>query len=315
MSNENANDKNVTRRCDSKQWECGLGSACARILTKVKQNDRPFCFKDFCYPKTRENNDFHPLLSHGYFRNCICKLKQQELIEPLSDTNPRFYILKEWHYRYLGKSVVTPNPIRVKTKSSQASHSLEPKKTWTNFCAFLESLVPTELVHIHDVHLRFSALDFGFVDEKWKWFKQGGFWNQCFDFSDGWSCKVNAYKNTKTVSVSVGCKFFYSSIGLLRLAVLLGGVKERLGNVPDPMSWIVSLWHYGKDFRCAVRGRDFEVCFETFSGCLGRIYNKHGLSVIRFEEVQTPDKSLARLFEEVLFSDGTKTTKNREDQP
>jgi hypothetical protein len=164
----------------------------------------------------------------------------------------------------------------------------------------LESLPPTDLVHVHDVHLRFSAKDFGFVNPDWLWSDCGAFWHRRFEFADGWSCKVNAYRGTGTVTVSVGCKFFYSTSGLLRLACLLGRVKERLGNVPDPMNWIVSLWHYGKDLACAVRGRDFEVCFETFSGCLARIYYKHDLSVVRFEEVQKPAKPLAELFEEVV---------------
>jgi hypothetical protein len=310
MADKDTCDKNVTQRCDNKQWEYRLGSACTRIITKAKQNDRPFCFKDFCYPKTIENKDFHPLISHGYFRNCICKLRRGELIEPLSDTNPRFYILKEWHYRYYGKSSVTSSPIRVKAPLSERNglNVLQSKKVWTSFGTFLESLPLSDLVNVHDVHLRFSAADFSFIDENWTWFKQGDFWNRCFNYPDGWSVKVNAYKNTKTVTVSVGCKFFFSTRGLLHLACLLGGVKEHLGNVPEPASWVVSLWHYGKDLPCAIRGFDFEVCFETLFGCLGRIYYKNNLSVVRLEEVQTPKKSISEIFEEILSNKGRPTS-------
>jgi hypothetical protein len=274
----------VTAHSDSKGH-----SAEKYILQRARELDRPFCFKDFCPP-----------ISHGYFRNCITRLRTEIL--PLPHTCPRFYILKERQNMYTTAYNVTRDPIGVRV-SQRHLGSLGPRRAWTSFSAFLESLPPTDLAHIHDIHLYFSARNFDFVNKNWEWEDRSKFWHRRFDCPDGWTYTVTAYQGTRTVTVAVGCRFFYSTSGLLRLACLLGGIKGLLGNVPDPMSWTVSLWHYGKDIPCTVRGRDFEVCFETFSGCLGRIYHKHNMGVVRVEEIQSPAKPLAQLFDEILCKD------------
>jgi hypothetical protein len=291
------------KSCDSYVTDTNDSSAnaCKRILAKARRIQRPFCYKDFCEPLTDDNKDFQPLIDHGYFRNCISELMGEHVLA-LKKTRPCFYILKENASQYYHRQDVTQKSIRVTAhRSDRGESSFQVRRVMSSFLSFLEALPPSDLVEIHDVHFLFSSSDFSFVNGSWRWFDRGSFWNRSLLFPDGWTCKINAYKRTKTVTVSVGCKFFYSTSGLLRLTCLLGAIKERLqGNIPDPAAWIVTMWHYGKDLKCPVRGRDFEVCFETFSGCLARIYYKHNLGVVRFEEVQTPSKSLGELFEEVM---------------
>lgn len=258
-----------------------------RILTFAKRVDHPFCFKDFCPPH-----------SHSYVRKTLMRLKEDGKILPLARTRPRFYILKHWEPRYRRTKKGTDNPIGVKVFPRRKSY--ECRRVWTSFSAFLESLPAEDLAHVHDVHLFFSSANFGFVNEQWEWEKKSKCWRRNFTCRDGWGYSVGAYATTRTVTVSVQCKFYYSVSGLLRLTSLLGEIRVQLGDVPDPGSWTVSMWHYGKDFPCTVRGVDFEVCFETLAGTLARIYFKNDLATVRFEEVQTPNKSLQQIFEEVM---------------
>jgi hypothetical protein len=148
----------VTAKCDRKQYPGELF-----ILEKAKRIDRPFSFKDFCPP-----------LSHGYFRNCIWRLRDR--IIRLPKTCPGFYILKERQNRYPSLKNMTTHPIRVPVLVSRGCKGgLEPKRVWSSFSGFLESLPPTDLVQVHDVHLRFNAAEFRFIDSGWSWSDYGVF--------------------------------------------------------------------------------------------------------------------------------------------
>lgn len=272
--------KNVTSKCDK------IYPADKYILSHAKELDYSFCYMNF------------PRYKPKYIRNRFMKLKKDGKIIPLQPRScPRYYILKEWKYRYIHQTAknVTTDPILVRS-----DNPVEVKRVWTSFSAFLESLPPVDLAHIHDVHLNFSSADLDFVGDEWEWEERSKSWHHHYECDDGWGYTVSAYSTTKTVTVAVKCKFYYSICGLLQLILKLGEVKAQLGDVPNPRSWRVSMWHYGKDLAYPIRGRDFEVCFGTFSGCLGRIYYKNDLAVVRFEEIHTPNKPLQEIFEEVV---------------
>ena len=106
---------------------------------------------------------------------------------------------------------------------------------------------------------------------------------------------------TGNISVSVACSgkpFEVSPQGLVSLAAILGQVREKLrhDSVPPVDEWVITQWHYGADTKWVVRGRDFEVTFQSWCGSLSRYYTRRSGNV-RKESIESPRKTLSEAFD------------------
>jgi hypothetical protein len=74
-------------------------------------------------------------------------------------------------------------------------------------------------------------------------------------------------------------------------------------NIPDHMSWIVTMWHFGADAKITYTGERFYVSWEIAQHALITAYSKDwkdGKSKVRIEKQEYPQKSLADALEEKL---------------
>jgi len=142
--------------------------------------------------------------------------------------------------------------------------------------------------------------------------------------------------NTNTVSVIVACTLNPIPIdmfGLVKLSSSLARVEDRLqllvneydtasvqngrqqylslklnSKVPNHMSWIVKMWHFGKDSLIGYSGEKFEMKWEDSMNVLHHIYSKEyegkrgkkKMMKIRDEDQEYPNKSLKEAFMDKL---------------
>jgi hypothetical protein len=74
--------------------------------------------------------------------------------------------------------------------------------------------------------------------------------------------------------------------------------------IPDHNSWIVTMWHFGKDSLSEYTNEKFEITWEIGESALMRIYTKDlkdGKGIrIRTERQEYPNKSLDEAMDEKL---------------
>jgi hypothetical protein len=118
-----------------------------------------------------------------------------------------------------------------------------------------------------------------------------------------------------TVSIIMGCSFCPVAVdvnGVVRLSNALATTKERISNlannslsIPDHMSWIVTMWHFGADTTTTYTRKKFYASWEEAQHALITVYIKDwkdGKSRVRIEKQEYPQKSLAEALEEKLYS-------------
>jgi hypothetical protein len=149
------------------------------------------------------------------------------------------------------------------------------------------------------------------------------------DFKDH-LIKTTIHK-TDTVEVIVACsenQILLDLLGLARLNSSLTRLEERLQRVideyhklnlrsniassslvakdpiPDHMSWIVTMWHFGRDSLVAYRGEMFEISWKDALGVFNRVYSKEFKNkkkvLIRKETQEYPNKPLSEAFIEKM---------------
>jgi hypothetical protein len=105
---------------------------------------------------------------------------------------------------------------------------------------------------------------------------------------------------------------------VVRLSTALAVARERLSHiiesctnyrnskstsVPDHMTWIVSMWHFGRDALIEYKGAKFHTSWEVGQHALIVAYAKewaHSKRRVRIEKQEYPRKSLADALEEKL---------------
>jgi len=121
--------------------------------------------------------------------------------------------------------------------------------------------------------------------------------------------------STDTVSIVIGCSYCPVAVdvnGVVRLSNALASTKERISNlannalsIPDHMSWIVTMWHFGADAKITYTREKFYASWEVGQHALITVYSKgwkDGKSRVRIEKQEYPQKSLAEALEEKLYS-------------
>jgi hypothetical protein len=130
---------------------------------------------------------------------------------------------------------------------------------------------------------------------------------------------------TDTIGVDIGCSYCSVAVdvsGVIRLSNALSAVQEKLSNIvsvgrsdtntisdiPDHMTWIATLWHFGSDALVTYEGEKFYASWEIAEHALITVYSKDwkdGKTRVRIEKQEYPKKTLAEALEEKLNAYGT----------
>ena len=224
-------------------------------------------------------------MTHGTFRNKIRKLKLAGIVELDYNSGIAFYTLKGHRHR----NRVTPNHTVV--------HNNPIYK-------MLQDL-PFDKQSIHDIRLKFRL---------------SGFWKICSvnpDFHKNarsqdlaiptWSKNSTMIRTiihkTDTVSVTIGCSLEPIPLeinGIIRFFNLLVRIEERLqmilnkstpvnfeknNPIPEYKSWVVTMWHFGRDALTEYVGQGISITIEDLKSVLTRLYPKeiNGKKRLRIE--------------------------------
>jgi hypothetical protein len=280
----------------------------------VRVEGRPFCFRDFLDFEV-DGKKYN--MSHGTFRNKISKLMNDGFVKLQYCSGPAFYSLKGNTFTK-HKREMTDNHTMVSPVSSMSSVS------------FIDNL-PADKHAIHDIRYRFKVIGiWSIIVSNYPELKPN---DRSKDISlspietNDLMIRVVIH-HTDTVSVSVGCsmKPVVSDIGgLIRLSNALTRVEERVSRlldvrnqlllspkfhlIPEHNSWIVTMWHFGKDSLNEYTGERFEHTWEQGKEALIRVYTKDlrdGKGIrIRTERQEYPNKRFDEAIEEKLNALGS----------
>jgi hypothetical protein len=271
-----------------------------RMAFIVFSENRPFSFRDFLQFRVDEKEY---AMTHGTFRNKVYKLVKNGEVELSYYSSCAFYTLKGYKF---GK-LVTPDHTMV--------HN-DP------IYRMLENL-PLERQSIHDIHLRFN------IPEIWKRLSI----NPAFHINKrsqdisipSWSKNNTIVRiiihRTDVVTVIIGCSLqpiLLDVNGIIRLFNLLVRIEEKLQtildnstpicfdkkclSIPEYQSWIVTMWHFGRDASIEYTGEKFSITVNKLESILTRLYVKDfgNKKKIRLETQEYPKKTVVDAIEEKL---------------
>ena len=265
----------------------------------VLSERRPFCYRDFL---KFEVNDIGYNMVHGTFRNKISKLKKCGKVELSYYSSCAFYTLKGHKF---GKPMTSDHTV---------VHN-------SPFYRMLQDL-PFDKQCIHDIRLRFK------VTNVWKVLSINSDFHTHRTSKDiaipSWSrdnaiVRVMIHK-TDTVSVIIGCSLLpipLDADGIIRFFNLLVRVEEKLQtildnslinsneknySIPEYKSWVVTMWHFGRDSLVEYTNEKSCITIGTAQHMLTRLYVKdfNGRNRIRIERQEYPRKTILDAIEEKL---------------
>jgi hypothetical protein len=280
-----------------------------RITQIVQVENRPFSFVDFV-PTFDIDGKIHSI-AYGTLRNKIAAMSKATKIRCLYQSHQAFYTINE-------KSM-TIDHTAVPAFPAQGNNC----RRFTNDPVYrIIQNMPFGKRALHDVRLRFEVIGI------WRSLSSGYKPNpRSHDIqlsASSWKIKnldisVTVHV-TDTVSVVLGCSYCPIAVdlyGVIRVSSALAVVHERLCNmifrskvsgcassdVPDPSTWIVTLWHFGRDSITTFSGDKFNISWEIAEHALVNAYCKEwkqGKTRVRIEKQEYPRKSLAEALEEKL---------------
>jgi hypothetical protein len=190
--------------------------------------------------------------------------------------------------------------------------------------------LPLDKQSIHDIRLRFK------VPNIWELFSVNPMFlknKKSKDISipawisDNAIMKVIIHK-TDVVSVAVSCSLYPISLdidGIIRFFTLLVRVEERIRTIlhntgqmyidkkynliPEYKSWIVTMWHFGRDALTEYAGERFSTSIEDAQHLLTRLYVKdlNCKKRIRIERQEYPKKTIEEAIQEKIYGLTNKT--------
>lgn len=128
---------------------------------------------------------------------------------------------------------------------------------------------------------------------------------------------------TDTISIVIGCSYSPVAVDLacvIRLSNALTRIHDRLQTlindcyadsglvIPNHMTWIVSMWHFGADASLLYKGKSFHVSWKVAETALVALYSKKwkdGKHKIRAERQEYPKKPLDKALEEKMYGAGS----------
>lgn len=258
------------------------------------------------------------IISKTNFRNKISQLLKAGKIEAVYYSPQGFYTIK---------GVDSTNNVTVDHTMVTSSH-LHNRHTYrhlTNDPVYrLIQNIPLGKRSVHDIRLIFSV---------------NGVWSAlCSIYKPNerskdiqlipWPWTINnldlkiTVHSTDTVRIDVGCSYCPVAVdvdGVVRLSTALAVARERLSHiiesctnyrnskstsVPDHMTWIVTMWHFGRDALIEYKGAKFHTSWEVGQHALIMAYVKEWADDkkrVRIEKQEYPRKSLAEALEEKLY--------------
>jgi hypothetical protein len=230
--------------------------------------------------------------AYGTYRNTTSKLVKKGEILKLPKENPARFILPEWVHR--------PEYFSVLRNDNRG------KVGKFDFSSFLESLPWSHDLTIHNLKLTFEVYNLRWVRENWLYCSKSHSYRR--DLRLSYPVKVQCY-DTGTVLVNIESSvkpFKLDDSGIMALLSLLGEVRNSLNSeiIPEPLTWTIVQWHFNRDTEILEgSGLDFCITFSDFFKSVARVYYKHTLDKVRAEVIQSPDKTVKQLFEEILNRD------------
>lgn len=121
--------------------------------------------------------------------------------------------------------------------------------------------------------------------------------------------KVMVYP--ESVHIDIACTYLgiiYDIRGALRFVRMLEKIRNSLqkystaqsADIPDPLDWIITHYHFAKDGNISYAGERFEIKVEDFSAGLIRFYSKqfqNGQTITRLEQARTPKNTVKKEIE------------------
>lgn len=232
----------------------------AKMREIVFTEHRPFCYKDF---EEFDINGKTYHVAHGTFRNKICKLQKEGIVELEYNSKICFYTLTGVHFgnAVTGNHMGIPSVIPV---TGVMGNEME------DLLSYLKT-IPVDEAAVHDIHYKFSVPDiYKIMSINTKYSRLINPVSKDIilspDIIDGLKTQIIIHR-TNTVTVSVACSAIPISLneeGILRASVALTRAEERLSSkldecghnlpggyeripIPDNRRWIVTMWHFGKD--------------------------------------------------------------------
>jgi hypothetical protein len=267
---------------------------------------RPFSFKDF---RSFQVNEKQYTMKHGTFRNKISQMMQNDEVEIHTRSNPNFYTLKGCRFDN-GKSM-TSNHTEVTNKTVSIQKLIRnPIYQILEVTSFGERA-------IHNIHLKLNIQDiYAFlvnnqdlkkmIDNRNKGIQL--YYNDINKFT----IIVTIYPNN-TCNIIIGCSenpIVLDFEGINRLTTTLCRIEERLSNlcisssihVPNYNSWIITLWHIGRDSISEYSRAMFHCQWNLAEQIILRIYSKtiENKNRVRIEVQYDPTISIEELKKRIL---------------
>jgi hypothetical protein len=296
-----------------------------RITQIVQTENRPFSYLDFVPFFKVDGQNY--TVAYGTFRNKMSVMLKAEKVEVVFYSPQAFYTLKGVKFEtpmtddHTGVSVsVLPSPLPLHSQLQRHRLANDPVHR------IIQNL-PFSQRTLHDIHLRFEVQGiWSIISPQY----ESNPTSKDIQLRPPWPWKIRDFDikvtvhSTDTVGVDIGCSYCPVAVdvsGVIRLSNALCTVQERLSNIiskygsgsaadasticiiPDPMSWTVTLWHFGMDALCTYAGDKFYVSWEIAQHALVTVYSKdwkEGKSRVRIEKQEYPKKSLAEALEEKL---------------
>ena len=274
----------------------------------VYREHRPFCYKDFLY---FDVNGKQYRMAYGTFRNKIKEMRVNNEVEVHTRSNPFFYTLKGC--RFDNVNSMTSDHMEVDNKINTQKLIRHP------IYQILESTIFGERA-AHNLHLKTNIE--GIYDTLYNnphLRKEINPYNKGIKFNycdiDKFIIIISVYP-TDTCKIVIGCSenpILLDFVGINRLTTALCRIEERLSNlcinssrssliVPDYKSWIITLWHIGKDSISEYSKEMFHCVWNLAENIILRIYSKtiENKQRVRIELQQNPSISIEELKKAIL---------------
>jgi hypothetical protein len=289
-----------------------------RITQIVLTENRPFSYLDFVPNFYVDGKQFN--IADGTFRNKVSDMINAEKVEVICYSPQAFYTLKGVTFAkpMIDDRIGVVLPIQLKYITNDSLY-----RSIKN--------LPFGQKSLHNIRLRFEARRIWSTiisynsEEEYKINPKSKDIRLPLMTIDNLDIHVNIHR-TDTVSVIIGCSYSPIAVdvnGVIRLSSALGRVKEALCKIlerycsntstedavanaitiPDHMSWIVTMWHFGADVLADYAGEKNYRRWGFAEKILFTIYDKEwkgGKRRIRWDCQEYPGKPVVQALEEKL---------------
>jgi hypothetical protein len=238
--------------------------------------------------------DFGAKFAYGTLRNEMGKQVNHGAVLTLPNECPGRYILLQWVHRPEYSCA-----IRIYSRGRVGKF---------DFLSYLESLPWGKFLCVHDLRLCFMVYHLSWLGEGWQYCKESRSYSRRFELS--YPVSVQCF-DSGTVLVSISCSVSPFPLDLNGLGALLGLLGElrnvlHAPNIPDPNNWLVVQWHLNRDTEeLQGGGIDVYLTFKDFFDDSAQFYHKRELDRMRAEVIQSPNRTIQQVFENILTREAT----------